>query len=102
MPVEHGFGRLTNNLDDIYEGQFQYGKRIGSGKIIYSKKNKLRGWSYKGEWGEDKSSGNGAMIAPNGEIITGEWTRNMPESCNWYSDGRANQYGKLLMFILSI
>eukprot|EP01029_Cantina_marsupialis_P011688 TRINITY_DN259901_c0_g1_i1.p1 TRINITY_DN259901_c0_g1~~TRINITY_DN259901_c0_g1_i1.p1 ORF type:complete len:680 (+),score=193.23 TRINITY_DN259901_c0_g1_i1:92-2131(+) len=57
-----------------YEGDFENGKREGSGIIYF---NKDRTSYYKGDFKEDKRDGKGEIVYKSGNIYNGDWENNM-------------------------
>ena len=55
-------------FDSYYVGSFQYARRSGRGKMIYSD-----GSRYKGKWENDEREGKGTMTYTNGSIYEGSW-----------------------------
>jgi len=68
MDLPHGLGKLIYGNGNIYEGQFENGKRHGTGTLILSD-----GGSYIGEWKNDKKSGVGTWNVSFGDSYSGEF-----------------------------
>ncbi|CAF3443636.1 unnamed protein product [Rotaria sp. Silwood1] len=84
----HGFGKATLPNGDTYEGQYQNGKRHGTGTYRFSNtardyvKNKRHGKGifyypdgskYDGDWNENVREGYGTYTYPNNDTYEGEW-----------------------------
>jgi len=78
--IRSGYGVMLYNKDYIkydnlyiymYKGNWVNDKKSGNGMLIYSNKE-----IYTGEWVNDKKSGKGMRTYSNKEIYTGEWVNN--------------------------
>ncbi|KAH3766612.1 TIR protein [Pelomyxa schiedti] len=61
---------------DIYHGQFDHGKRSGTGRMLFGGDNKSEGdggGSYIGEWKDDMFHGRGVRLWANGDRYEGQW-----------------------------
>ncbi len=68
--VYHGQGTLIGMNGDQYTGSFVYGRKSGSGKIIYA----LNGNVYEGEWLDNEPHGRGKLTeAATGNVFEGGW-----------------------------
>ena len=71
--IPHGQGEMKWTNDDVYNGQWHFGKRNGSGTMKYHNETK-----YTGEWKNNKKDGNGSMHYPNGKVAKGKWVNDDP------------------------
>ncbi len=55
--IPHGYGKLTWQNGDYYEGNFKFGKRNGQGKRV-----NVDGSEYSGDYIDDKPHGRGKML----------------------------------------
>ena len=69
--VYHGKGKLLYSWGDIYTGDFLYGERCGTGKVIYYDDEK-DDW-YEGKWETDVEYGHGKKMFKNGDFYEGEY-----------------------------
>ena len=66
--IPHGQGEMKWANNDVYNGEWHFGKRNGSGTMKYSD-----GTKYTGEWKNNKKHGNGSMHYQNGKVAKGKW-----------------------------
>ncbi|KAH3732013.1 phosphatidylinositol 4-phosphate 5-kinase 8 [Pelomyxa schiedti] len=66
----HGVGTWMSpdGLGDIYHGQFDHGKKCGTGSILFG-----GGGSYVGGWKDDVFHGRGVRLWANGDRYDGQW-----------------------------
>ena len=64
----NGRGKLVYPNEEVYEGDWVFGKRHGQGTYYY-----LDGGSYRGQWENDKINGTGVSLYANGNRYEGEW-----------------------------
>ena len=64
---QHGWGKFTDHLGDVYEGEWRDGK-LGVGKLT-----EYDGDVYEGEWRDGKKHGRGKYTYANGGVYEGEW-----------------------------
>jgi len=72
--IFHGNGSITyhtkNNGDKIlYEGEFQYGKYHGNGKLMTDNKGSV----YTGDFSNGQKDGMGTLVEKNGKCYSGDW-----------------------------
>lgn len=67
-----GFGKLTFDSGDIYEGNFKKDKKDGFGTYTSANAD-----VYTGNWKNDMKHGNGKSISAEGRIYAGNWKNNM-------------------------
>ena len=64
-------------IQDVYEGEFQFGKRHGHGTFTYMNSTGQKGDSYEGEWKDDMRHGNGVFTyGASGKVLKGTWENN--------------------------
>ncbi len=80
--VPHGNGRAEYKNGDVYEGEWNRGKRNGTGKISWAK-----GGEFVGEWYEDR------IISGNGVVYTVKDNFSFRYEGE-YRDGERNGFGK--------
>jgi len=100
----HGKGRAELPNGDIYDGEYENGKRHGKG-VYKFKKSKARydgayadnkkhgegtfyypdGSIYKGSWAEDKRTGTGTYTYPNGDTYEGGWAMDARDGFGVYT-----------------
>jgi len=73
MNIPHGKGTMKWNNDDVYDGNWKYGKMSGQGKMTW-----YNGVRYTGNWRNDKRNGFGTMRYANGKIAKGIWRDDNP------------------------
>jgi hypothetical protein len=85
--TKHGKGITRYKSGDVYEGELVFGRRDGLGKFIRKQKDENEeediGYTYVGEWKNNKKNGKGEIIYKNKNIYEGQFK-------NGYIDG----YGK--------
>ncbi|KAH3742614.1 hypothetical protein Pelo_15995 [Pelomyxa schiedti] len=78
----HGVGTWwsPDGLGDIYHGQFDHGKKCGTGRILFggggdggTRNSQGGGGSYVGEWKDDEFHGRGVRLWANGDRYDGLW-----------------------------
>jgi hypothetical protein len=74
--MPHGKGKMCYKNGDVYDGQWEYGKKT-YGKMIYQNRE-----VYEGEWKDEKPHGKGKYYAFNGVYEGG------------FADGKRNGYGE--------
>ncbi len=83
--IPHGQGEMKWTNDDVYNGQWHFGKRNGSGTMKYND-----GTKYTGKWYKDRRHGNGSMDYQNGKKYVGQWykDRRQGNGSLHYKDGK--------------
>ena len=56
---------------DIYEGEWQYGMRNGTGTLTFSEEDAEKRDSYSGTWRSDHMTGNGTLLWKDGSKYEG-------------------------------
>ncbi|KAH3723373.1 hypothetical protein Pelo_17924 [Pelomyxa schiedti] len=84
----HGVGTWVSpdGSGDIYHGQFDHGKKCGTGSILFG----AGGGSYVGEWKADVFHGRGARLWANGDRYDGQWVQGKEHgegTKTWSRDG---------------
>ncbi|KAH3731420.1 hypothetical protein Pelo_17749 [Pelomyxa schiedti] len=84
----HGVGmwRSPDGSGDIYHGQFDHGKKCGTGSILFG----AGGGSYVGEWKDDVFHGRGVRLWANSDRYDGQWVggkENGEGTKTWCRDG---------------
>ncbi|KAH3766979.1 phosphatidylinositol-4-phosphate 5-kinase [Pelomyxa schiedti] len=73
----HGVGtwKSPDGSGDIYHGQFDHGKKCGTGSILFGGGggNNSKDGSYVGEWKDDVFHGRGVRLWANGDRYDGQW-----------------------------
>ncbi|KAH3732077.1 MORN motif precursor [Pelomyxa schiedti] len=69
----HGVGTWRSPSGDIYDGQFDHGKRSGTGRILFGDNGEEGGGSYVGGWKDDAFHGRGVRLWANGTRYEGDW-----------------------------
>jgi len=95
----HGWGRKTFACGEVYEGQFQHGKRHGSGQMTcedvgvydgqyqndqrhgHGTMTRLDGQMYEGEWQKGRKHGWGMKVWAHGATYEGEWQNDKRHGC---------------------
>lgn len=54
---------------DIYNGEYQDGKRNGRGRMYYAGTQEI----YDGDWSNDRRQGEGTVLNKKGDICSGEF-----------------------------
>ncbi|KAH3766613.1 MORN motif precursor [Pelomyxa schiedti] len=71
-----GTWRAHDGSGDIYCGQFDHGKRSGTGRMLFGGDSSCEGGgggSYVGEWKDDTFNGRGVRLWANGDRYEGQW-----------------------------
>ncbi|KAL9180595.1 hypothetical protein ACHAXT_011048 [Thalassiosira profunda] len=63
-----GYKFANGSVCNVYDGQWQDGKKHGRGKMTYTSGN-----FYEGEWKDDRKHGRGKMTYTSGTFYEGEW-----------------------------
>ncbi|KAH3767856.1 phosphatidylinositol-4-phosphate 5-kinase [Pelomyxa schiedti] len=84
----HGVGtwKSPDGSGDIYHGQFDHGKKCGTGSILFG----AGGGSYVGEWKDDVFHGRGVRLWANGDRYDGQWVQGKEHgegTKTWSRDG---------------
>ncbi|KAH3731874.1 mORN repeat protein [Pelomyxa schiedti] len=84
----HGVGTWVSpdGSGDIYHGQFDHGKKCGTGSILFG----AGGGSYVGEWKDDVFHGRGVRLWANGDRYDGQWAQGKEHgegTKTWSRDG---------------
>ncbi|KAH3760318.1 hypothetical protein Pelo_7859 [Pelomyxa schiedti] len=87
----HGVGtwRSPDGSGDIYHGQFDHGKKSGTGRMLFGDSSQ-GGGSYVGEWKDDAFHGRGVRLWANGDRYDGQWVdgvENGEGTKTWSKDG---------------
>ncbi|KAH3766609.1 phosphatidylinositol 4-phosphate 5-kinase 8 [Pelomyxa schiedti] len=70
----HGCGTWHSpETGDMYHGQFDHGKRSGTGRALFGVNDGQGGGSYVGAWKDGKFHGRGVRIWENGDKYEGDW-----------------------------
>ena len=77
----HGVGVKTFVSGSIYKGDWKEGKRDGQGKMTWNIDSKnypvKKGYTYDGQWQDDKFTGEGVVRNAEGELVCeGTWEKN--------------------------
>ncbi|KAH3714374.1 2-isopropylmalate synthase [Pelomyxa schiedti] len=96
----HGVGtwRSPDGSGAIYHGQFDHGKKCGTGRILFgdgggnnnNNNSQGGGGSYVGEWKDDMFHGRGVRLWANGDRYDGQWVCGMENGEGtkmWSRDG---------------
>ncbi|KAH3731465.1 MORN repeat family protein [Pelomyxa schiedti] len=96
----HGVGtwRSPDGSGAIYHGQFDHGKKCGTGRILFgddggnnnNNNSQGGGGSYVGEWKDDMFHGSGVRLWANGDRYDGKWVCGMENgegTKTWSRDG---------------
>ena len=83
--IPHGQGEMKWANNDVYNGEWHFGKRNGSGTMTYSD-----GTKYTGKWYKDRRHGNGSMDYQNGKKYVGQWYNDIRQGNGsmHYKDGK--------------
>lgn len=65
---------------DIYNGEYQDGKRNGKGRMFYAGIQEI----YDGDWSNDRRQGEGMILNRQGEISSGEFRADHMEGKSTY------------------
>jgi len=84
----HGKGRAELPNGDVYNGDYENGKRHGKG--VY--KFKKSGAKYDGSWEEGKKQGEGTFTYPDGSIYEGTWTDDLRSGTGTYTYPNGDTY----------
>ncbi|EFJ17999.1 hypothetical protein SELMODRAFT_28023, partial [Selaginella moellendorffii] len=88
---EHRIFQSKKNPDHLlYEGEWEYGRKSGYGKVHYT-----NGQEYRGELVDNEHGGWGCLRYNNGDIYDGEWFKGRRhgqgtlyyQNGNWYDGG---------------
>lgn len=83
--IPHGQGEMKWTNNDVYNGEWHFGKRNGSGTMKYND-----GTKYTGEWKNNKKHGNGSIYYQNGKKYVGQWYKDIRQRNGslHYNDGK--------------
>ena len=85
----HGDGRSIM-VNEVYEGEFKYGKRNGMGVLVFED-----GRRYDGEFFNGKGGGQGVMSFPDGSKYEGEFRLGMMQGKGtWYTSQGGVEQGR--------
>jgi hypothetical protein len=83
--IPHGQGEMKWTNNDVYNGEWHFGKRNGSGTMKYHNETK-----YTGKWKNNKKHGYGSMHYQNGKKYVGQWYKDIRQGIGslHYNDGK--------------
>jgi len=87
--VQHGKGRQTWVDGRVYDGQFEFGKFAGTGRMVWNTPKGLL--TYEGEYKEDLKHGTGKFVWADGRSYDGEWQFGKRHGRGMYTNARLEQ-----------
>lgn len=87
--AQHGQGRQTWSDGRVFDGQFQYGKFAGSGKMVWHTQKGLL--VYDGEYKDDLKHGHGTFTWADGRTYDGEWQQGKRHGRGTYLNSRTER-----------
>jgi len=87
--AQHGKGRQTWSDGRVYDGQFQFGRFSGSGRMVWHTQKGLL--IYEGQYEDDMKHGNGKFVWADGRVYDGQWQHGKRHGKGMYQNVRSER-----------